>query len=67
MVFRNTVGRLVRVNVDNVRDDITEAEIKNAMEALVSKNVFEISGGELKEPVSASIITTQTQEFDLVL
>ncbi|SHF65779.1 Protein of unknown function [Caldanaerobius fijiensis DSM 17918] len=67
MVFRNSIGRLVRISVDNVRDDITEADIKNAMGTLVAKNVFEISNGELKEPISASIVTTQTQEFDLVL
>lgn len=67
MIFRNSIGRLVRISVDNVRDDITEVDIKNAMNALITKNIFEISGGELKEAISASIVTTQTQEFDLAL
>lgn len=67
LVFRNSLGRLVRINIANVKDNIAETDIKTAMDTILSKNVFLLSSGELKEAVSAAIVTSESQEFDLVI
>ncbi|MGN1033957.1 MAG: DUF2922 domain-containing protein, partial [Intestinibacter sp.] len=40
MVFKNEVDKEVSISIDNPRDDVTEAEIKTAMDLIVEKNIF---------------------------
>ena len=40
MVFSTTLGRKVSLFVSDPKEDITEAEIKEAMDQIVVKNVF---------------------------
>lgn len=65
MVFKNQGDKSSRISVDNPREDITENEIRAAMENIVAMNVFETAEGDLTSIVSARIITTDVQEIDL--
>ena len=38
MTFKTTDDKKVSLSVDNPREDITESEIKDAMDLVVSKN-----------------------------
>lgn len=67
MVFKNEVDKQVSISIDNPKSDITEQEIKTAMDLIVSKNVFKKSNYALVEAVGAKIVNTQTTEYDLVL
>ena len=67
MVFKNEVDTQVSISIDNPKSDITEQEIKTAMDLIVSKNVFKKSNYALVEAVGAKIVNTQTTEYDLVL
>ena len=60
MTFSNTLGRKISLFVTDPREDLTEAEIKTAMELIVAKNIFEPNGA-----VDAKIVQTETKEFDL--
>ena len=40
MTFKTTDDKSVSLTIDNPREDITEDEIKTAMELVVSKNIF---------------------------
>jgi len=40
MYFRNADGRRVRITVRNARDGITSEEVSNAMDVILSKDVF---------------------------
>ena len=40
MTFKTTDDKKVSLSVDNPREDITESEIKDAMDLVVSKNIF---------------------------
>lgn len=67
MVFKNRAGKNVSISIDDPRDDLTESEIKSAMELIIAKDVFKKKNFSLTEAVGAKIINTETDEYDLVL
>ncbi len=71
MYFKNSVGKKISIALSNPREDVTEQEIKTAMELIVAKNVFMPKSGDdnyaLVSAESAKIVTTSEEEFDLVI
>ena len=67
MSFKNTLGRVVSISVDDPREDVTEAEIKKVMDRIVEKNIFVPNGADIVEAVEAKVVVTDTTEFDLVV
>ena len=63
MVFQNQLGKNVTMNLAGVKDDLTDTQIKTLMQLIVSKNVFESSGGDLISVMSASIIARDVQDI----
>ena len=63
MLFRNASGRTVRLVVNNAKDNLTEAEIQNAMNLIIAKNIFNTSGGDLVSPAGARVISSDTVEY----
>ena len=66
MTFKTTDEKSVSLSIDDPREDITEDEIKAAMELVVSKNIFAPGGSDLAALVSAKIVQTDTTNYDLV-
>lgn len=67
MIFRNSIGKTVTLSIEDPRDDVTEAEIKEAMEMIVEKNIFKKNNYALVEAVEAKVVTTNTESYDLVI
>ncbi len=65
MTFLNTLGKKVSLFVTDPREDLTEEEIKNAMDVIIEKNIFEPNGFDIVASVDARIVQTETTEFDL--
>ncbi len=65
MTFSNTLGRKISLFVSDPREDLTESEIKAAMELIIEKNIFEPNGADIIAAVDAKIVQTETTEFDL--
>jgi len=63
MNFKNKLGSNFRINVDNALEALTDDQVKTAMETIISKNIFDTSGGELVEVVSANLVSTTEKEF----
>jgi hypothetical protein len=63
MIFNNQLGRTNKISVDNVREDVTQVEIQNAMQSIIDKNIFDTTGGELVGIEAARIITTDVEEI----
>ena len=63
MNFLNAQGKKTAVRVNNVKDSLTDAEVMAAMDVIISKNIFESTGGDLKMKDSASIVDTNTTEL----
>lgn len=67
MVFKNRIGKNVSISIDDPKDDLTEEEIKTAMELIIAKNVFKKNNYTFVEAVGAKVVNTTTDEYDLVL
>ncbi len=65
LIFKNAADKSVKITVDDARENITPVEVKNAMEAIVAKNVFTGAGGELISIQNARIVDTNIQELEL--
>jgi len=65
MIFRNQGGNTVRITVDDVKDGITGTEVKNAMNAIITMNIFDSRGGDLVSVEGAEIITRSVQELSV--
>ena len=67
MSFKNELDRVVSLSVDDPREDITEVEIKNFMQMVVEKQIFNPNGAEIVAAVEAKVVVTDTTEYDLVV
>ena len=67
MIFRNSAGKNVTISIDDPKDDLTEEQIKTAMELIIEKNIFKKNNHTLVEAVDAQIINSQTDDYDLIL
>ena len=68
MVFSTTLGRKVSLFVSDPKEDITEAEIKEAMDQIVTKNVFAPRfWEELEIALEEKVVQTATTGYDLVI
>ncbi len=67
MTFKTTDDKKVSLSVDDPREDVTEAEIKAAMDLVVSKNIFAPGGADIASAVEAKIVVTDTTPYDLEL
>lgn len=67
MSFKTTDDKGVSLSIDDPREDLTEAEIKAAMDLIVSKNIFAPGGSDIAKAVSAKIVVTDTTPYDLVI
>lgn len=65
MVFATDGDKNVSLSVDNPKASLQEAQIKTAMEAIVTQNIFAPNGEDLVKCVEAKIVTTNTNEYDL--
>ena len=63
MNFLNEVGKKTALRLSNVKDNVAEAEVIAAMDAIISNNIFETSGGDFKMKDSASVVDTSTTEL----
>ena len=66
MTFKTTDDKKVSISVDNPREDLSEEEIKTAMELIIDKNIFSPNGADLAALVSAKVVQTDTTNYDLV-
>ena len=66
MTFENEDGGKVNLSIVDPRHDIEEQEIREVMQLVVDKDIFEPNQLSLVKPLYAKIVNTQTTEFDLV-
>ena len=61
MSFLTARGGTSSMTIDAPRDDLTETDVREVMEAIITENVFTTSKGDLAEIKSAEIITTSKE------
>ncbi len=65
MLFKNDLGRNFRVNVDDVKDDVTPEDIKGCMDEIVTSDIFKANSEGIAGIAGAKIITTEVEEVEL--
>lgn len=65
MTFKTTDDKKISLTVDNPREDLTDEEVKTAMELIKEKNIFAPGGADLASLVSAKVVQTDTTNYDL--
>lgn len=65
MSFRNAMGNICTLTVEDPKEDIEEEQVIEVMNLIKDKNVFLPSGYKIVECVSAKVVDAQTTEFDL--
>ena len=59
LVFRNAEGKTVTKTVRDPVDDLNAEDVENAMNLIISADVFETSGGSIVEKVRAEIVARE--------
>jgi hypothetical protein len=65
MEFKDIVGKKFSLSLESPREDLTEIDIKAAMDEVVNKNIFSTKEGDIVETVGARIVTTEIEEIEI--
>ena len=65
MEFKDIEGKKFSISLDDPREDLTEIEVKTAMDQVVDKNIFFTKEGDVVETVGARIVTTTVEELEI--
>ncbi|NMM61655.1 DUF2922 domain-containing protein [Clostridium sp. P21] len=65
MTFLNEDGKKSSITLNNVKNDVTEAEVKAAMDVILAKNIFTCDGLDLKTKDSAHIIERNSSSLSV--
>lgn len=63
MSFRNEAGRTVSISIDSPRVDLAAADVENAMDTIIDRNIITTTGGDLVSIVRARIISSTVTEL----
>lgn len=65
MTFITEEGNKNNVTLKNVKDDITDEEVSNFMDVIISKNILDYKRGDLVKKSSAKLVETKKTEYNL--
>jgi hypothetical protein len=65
MTFLNEQGSRASITVPAVKDNLAEAEVSVAMDAIIAGNIFSTVGGDLKTKHSAQITERNVTELEV--
>lgn len=63
MTFKNQDGKDTVITLKQVRSDIEEAEIQEAMDLAISTDIFSSTGGSLVSKVKAQLVDKNIEEY----
>lgn len=63
MEFLNALSKKFIISIDAPRENLTSEEVKTAMKAIITGNVFIASTADLAEVVEARVITTTVNKL----
>lgn len=65
MTFKNEGGKNVNLSLRGIKETLTEADIKAAMDTIIARDLFISSGGKLIEKVDAQVVTKDTADYSV--
>lgn len=64
MTFLTEIGEKSSVSVSDVKDTITESEVLNLMDLILTNDVFQSKKGNLSSKASAQLVQRDVTKFD---
>lgn len=61
MKFKNKSGSSFSFAIKDVKSEIVDSDISEAMDAIIEKDLFTVKGGKLDSKVEANIVTKETE------
>lgn len=61
MSFATSLGGQTSLTLDEPIDGLTETAVRDVMETIIDRDVFDSSKGDLKEVKAAKVVTTTTE------
>ena len=65
MIFATQDGGNFRITVGNTLDDLSQTEINEAMDTIVSSKAFKTNKGEVVSKTTARYVTQEIQELEM--
>jgi hypothetical protein len=65
MVFGTEGGLKTTLSINDVKQDITKAQVDTLMDTIITNNVFKVESGALISKVSAQLVSRQVNKFDV--
>jgi len=65
MVFGTELGLKTTLSINDVKSDITQAEVDSLMDTVITNNVFKVESGALISKVSAQLVSRQVNKFEI--
>lgn len=63
--FKNAGGSITKITLKNIKEDVTEEEVQNLMEKIVTANIFVSKWGDLVSKVKGEIVEKTTESFEM--
>jgi hypothetical protein len=64
--FVTELGKSVRLSVENPKEPVEEAVVKNAMEEMIASGVFTSANGNFTSVKGARVIDRNVTEYEIV-
>lgn len=65
LTFKTTGGANANITIQDADQDVTKTQVGNLMDIIIAQNIFMTKGGEFKSKVSAKLVETSNQLFEL--
>ena len=65
MEFKDIQGKKSGLSIEDPRKNLTEIEVKTAMEEIITRNIFATNAGDIVEAVGAKLVTTTVEELEI--
>lgn len=65
MNFKNTTGNTVSLSIDNAREDLSELEVKAAMNTIIETDTISSKSGKIVSALSAKIVEQSVRELKI--
>lgn len=66
LLFENEEGKTVRLTLDQPIEPVDKEVIQRVMDTIISENVFQSPGGELRAKKGARLVENNVEKIDLV-
>ncbi|MBC8587516.1 DUF2922 domain-containing protein [Paratissierella segnis] len=64
MNFLNVANKIVKISIDDPKEDLNNAEVEDAMDNIVALNIFDSKEGDLVGVSGARVIRTSVSDIE---